>query len=134
MISCVGSVRDVGLRLAGAQRRRTLPGNNANNDTDEDEKDMIYTGPRSTFEILSFVGTLSPDGLHLHASLGDHNGAVLGGHLVRAIVHTTAEVVIGEAPALVFSRTMDRETGFKELVVGARGGGGGDGSDGVGPF
>ncbi|KAG5177255.1 hypothetical protein JKP88DRAFT_265104 [Tribonema minus] len=32
-------------------------------------------------EILSLVGTLSPDGAHLHISLGDAQGNVMGGHL-----------------------------------------------------
>lgn len=78
---------------------------------------MLHTGPDARFEICSLVGTLSPDGLHLHASLGDEAGGVCGGHLVRATVHTTAEIVVGFALSLTFSREMDPVTGFKELVV-----------------
>ncbi|CAN0003710.1 unnamed protein product [Scytosiphon promiscuus] len=78
---------------------------------------MFHTGPEARFEICSLVGTLSPGGLHLHASLADEGGAVCGGHLVRATVHTTAEIVIGVAAQLTFSREMDSSTGFKELVV-----------------
>lgn len=78
---------------------------------------MLHAGEDARFEVLSLVGTLSPDGLHLHASLGDETGAVCGGHLVRATVHTTAEIVVGVARSLTFSRKMDPGTGFKELVV-----------------
>lgn len=101
----MGSVRDVVLRLAGAEHQH---------------EPMLRTGVDARFEVVSLVGTLSPDGLHLHASLGDETGAVCGGHLVRAIVHTTAELVIGESPALAFSRVMDPRTGYKELVVSER--------------
>lgn len=86
----------------------------------QEEQPMLHTGPDARFELLSLVGTLSSDGLHLHVSLGDEEGAVCGGHLVRAIVNTTAELVIGEAPSLNFSRAMDPDTGFKELVVSGR--------------
>ena len=83
----------------------------------EEEQHMLHTGAEARFEVLSLVGTLSPKGLHLHASLGDERGAVCGGHLVRATVHTTAEIVVGVARSLAFSREMDSATGFKELVV-----------------
>ena len=46
-------------------------------------------------EIVSLVGTLAGEG-HLHASLSDHHGCVIGGHVMgNMIVFTTAEVVIG---------------------------------------
>lgn len=122
-MSCVGSARDVVVRLANAERppRHRRRGSNATLDSDDDEeddeRDLLHTGPQSRFEILSLSGTMCPDGVHLHASFGDHNGAVLGGHLVRATILTTAEIVIGEAVALSFSRRMDDDTGYKELVV-----------------
>lgn len=123
----MGSVRDVALRVAGAERPSP---NSIDNTVDGGgAKDMLFPGVDVRFEILSLVGTLSPDGLHLHASLGDAKGAVCGGHLVRATVHTTAEVVIGEASALSFSQEMDNSTGFKELVVGGRGGDDRSGAD-----
>ena len=166
VISCVGSVRDVVLRLAGAERPshasppaptqpNTEPGSSCFPAGEEEkgvacgqqevflgeqqqQQPMLCTCPGDKFEVVSLVGTVSPDGLHLHASLGDEQGGVSGGHLVQAIVHTTAEVVVGEASALAFSRVMDPETGFKELVVTGRDveerrvGGGGGGSGGGG--
>ncbi|XP_036356232.1 bifunctional protein GlmU isoform X1 [Octopus sinensis] len=68
-------------------------------------------------EIVSLVGTLSDDG-HLHMSLSDTEGKVVGGHVFGdLIVYTTVEVVIGECQGLTFTREFDEETGFKELVV-----------------
>lgn len=68
-------------------------------------------------EIVSLVGTLADEG-HLHASLSDKDGHVVGGHVMRNMkVHTTAEVVIGNCDMLSFTREFDDETGFDELVV-----------------
>ncbi|CAB1100801.1 unnamed protein product [Ectocarpus sp. CCAP 1310/34] len=148
IVSCVGSVRDVSLRLAGAEPpagcspssssaaaaaaaaaiRPPAPQENITagshydqlqdyHQREEEEQPMLRTGPDARFEICSLVGTLSPEGLHLHASLADEKGALCGGHLVRATVHTTAEIVIGVASSLEFFREMDPRTGFKELVV-----------------
>lgn len=69
------------------------------------------------FEIVSLVGTLNPDA-HLHISLSDIEGKTIGGHVLGDLeVFTTAEVVIGEAVDLKFTREMDVLTGFPELVV-----------------
>lgn len=150
IVSCVGSVRDVVLRLAGAERPSSAcrptatahPGDPCadtktpqgqgpqQREEEQQQQPMLSTGADARFEVLSLVGTLCLDGLHVHASLGDEEGAVCGGHLVRAIVHTTAELVIGEAPALVFGREMDPGTGFKELVVSDRSAGDREGCDG----
>ncbi|MBM3347855.1 MAG: DNA-binding protein [Betaproteobacteria bacterium] len=72
-------------------------------------------------EILSLSGTLSPDGAHLHLSAANARGGVLGGYVMSGcIIHTTAEVVIGEATALSFRREPDAKTGYRELVVSPR--------------
>lgn len=69
------------------------------------------------FEIVSLVGTLNQDA-HLHICLSDVEGRTVGGHALGDLeVFTTAEVVVGEALDLQFTRETDVGTGFPELVV-----------------
>ncbi|MBC7452706.1 MAG: DUF296 domain-containing protein [Massilia sp.] len=69
-------------------------------------------------ELITLSGTLSPDGVHLHASIADAQGRMTGGHLMPGcIVRTTAEVVLALLPEWEFGREVDAATGFKELVV-----------------
>ena len=69
-------------------------------------------------EIIAVSGTFGAKGqCHLHASLATAAGKVHGGHLIELIVHTTAEVVIGECTAMVFQRAFDKKTGFTELEI-----------------
>ncbi len=97
ILSCVGSLNGATLRMADENITKVFDGK---------------------FEIVSLVGTLSPDGCHLHISLSDKDGNVSGGHLNEGcIINTTAEIVIGEIENLSFSRAVDKDTGFKELVV-----------------
>ncbi|MBD2012580.1 DNA-binding protein [Microcoleus sp. FACHB-53] len=73
---------------------------------------------KQQFEIVSLVGTLSTHGLHIHISLSDRHGKTLGGHLLEGcIIYTTAEIVIGTSEDLVFLRTVDESTGYKELDI-----------------
>ena len=73
---------------------------------------------KQRFEIVSLVGTLSTHGLHLHISLSDRHGKTLGGHLLDGcIIYTTAEIVIGTSEDFIFLRTMDENTGSKELEI-----------------
>jgi len=98
VLTCVGSLTECRLRLAGAQ------------DFLELEEDL---------EIVSLVGTLSSSGgFHLHAALSRTDGSVIGGHIKgRAVIATTAEVVLAVLPELRFSREPDAGTGYHELVV-----------------
>jgi predicted DNA-binding protein with PD1-like motif len=101
ILSCVGSLSCARLRMPSA------PG--------DSEMFQTFAEP---MEIVSLVGTLCADGLHLHVSLSRRDGACIGGHLVSGcIVHTTAEVVIGEAPRVAFRRLRDPATGYTELSV-----------------
>jgi predicted DNA-binding protein with PD1-like motif len=97
IMTCVGSLRQAELRLA-----------NQNETTHYEDK----------FEILSLVGTLSPDGPHLHIALADGTGKMIGGHVQAGnLIYTTAEIVIGELDDLVFSRPIDPETSYDELAI-----------------
>jgi predicted DNA-binding protein with PD1-like motif len=98
MLTCVGSLTDVTLRLANQ------------------EGPTHYHGH---FEIVSLVGTLSATGgSHLHLSVSDSTGRTLGGHLLDGCrIYTTAEIVLGELPTLAFTRDTDPTFGYKELTV-----------------
>ena len=70
------------------------------------------------FEIVSVMGTLSEDGVHIHISVSDETGKTIGGHLKDGcIVNTTAEVVLALFDDIKFNRKFDENTGYEELVV-----------------
>ena len=97
VLTCVGSLSRVRLRLAGGAEHATWQG---------------------AFEIVALTGTLSRDGGHLHLAVADHQGRTFGGHLAEGCtVRTTAEVVLGADDLLLFAREHDPATGYDELVV-----------------
>lgn len=97
LLTCVGSLTDVTLRLANQDGPTTYQGH---------------------FEIVSLVGTLSTHGSHLHLAVADSTGRTLGGHLLDGCrVYTTAEIVLGALPALEFRRETDPTFGYQELTV-----------------
>lgn len=102
VLSCVGSLQQCTLRLANAA-------------IDVPNDFLEITTKR---EILSLVGTLAADGnCHLHTSLGDAVGNVVGGHLIEGEIFTTAEVTLGVVEGAAFTRPLDSKTGYDELVV-----------------
>ena len=70
-------------------------------------------------EICSLVGTFSKDGKsHLHTVLGRKDGTTLAGHVMHQFeVWTTAEIVLGVAPSLTFTRELDCTTSYNELLI-----------------
>jgi predicted DNA-binding protein with PD1-like motif len=97
VLSVVGSLNHANLRFADRPQPTRIDG---------------------PLEILSLSGTLSKHGVHLHLSVADGDGKMTGGHLkVGSEVYTTAEVVLGVYPDLVFARELDKVSGYKELVV-----------------
>jgi predicted DNA-binding protein with PD1-like motif len=105
VLTCVGSLRAVTLRLANRAR--------------DGKNEIVSLDER--FEIVSLTGTVSAHGAHLHVSIADFEGNVVGGHLMDGcVVFTTAEIVLGESATHVFAREMDARTGFDELVVSRR--------------
>ena len=104
VIAGIGSLLDARLRLAGAAETMQWPGDS---------------------EILSLSGSLSPDGAHLHAALSLPDGRVVGGHVVPGNrVRTTAEVLVLPLPDWRFRRVADPATGWAELDIARRSGGG----------
>jgi len=69
-------------------------------------------------EILTLGGSLTPDGAHLHASVSDAAGRVLGGHVCAGCkVRTTVELVWAPLPDGSLARVFDAATGYAELLV-----------------
>lgn len=97
VIQGIGSLSIAQIRLAGSSEALALQGD---------------------LEILTLAGSLSPEGAHLHISVADAEGKVLGGHAMRGcIVRTTAEVLLTLLPDHRFSREPDPVSGFNELVI-----------------
>ncbi len=79
--------------------------------------EVKYINPKN-LEIDNLHGTASVDGVHLHISVSDIDGVVMGGHLKEGcIIRTTCELVIGVLDDTEFKRLPDTSTGFDELVV-----------------
>lgn len=67
-------------------------------------------------EVCSISGTLSKHGLHLHISIADRDGKMLGGHMLPGcLVRTTLELVIQEVSSVRMLRSKDPATGYEEL-------------------
>lgn len=97
VLQAIGSLKVVRLRYAGRNTLTELFGD---------------------YEILTLAGTLSGDGPHLHMTVADHNGAVLGGHVGEGcLVRTTVEALVAVLPHHRFSREPDAATGYPELKI-----------------
>lgn len=72
------------------------------------EKKYYSNEFKGDFEIVSLTGTINTMNgefySHLHMSAGDDKGQVLGGHLNKAIVSATCEMIIN-----IIDGTVDRE-------------------------
>lgn len=76
---------------------------------------QIMEGPH---ELLSLSGTVLKQNdnweFHVHAVLGDEQKKVWGGHLIKAKVTVTCELVLLKTDPL-FSRSLEEETGLKGM-------------------
>lgn len=100
ILTAVGSLSQASLRYAGEENATVLTGK---------------------FEIVSLVGTLSMEGLHLHVAIADSQGNTLGGHVMPGcLIYTTAEIVVGALDGITFHRQLDDRTGYRELAIGKR--------------
>lgn len=97
IVTCVGSLKRAVIRLANA------------------DKKLEIDGP---FEIVSLVGTISPDGIHVHISISDKDGKCYGGHLQPGCpIFSTGELILGDCSDLLFKRVYDPSTKYKELTI-----------------
>src|SRR5690606_6334406 len=89
ILSAVGSLRESKIRVPIMQN------------------EVKYITPKN-LEIDNLQGTVSVNGCHLHISVSDVDGNVMGGHLKEGnIIRTTCELVIGILSDTVFKREPD---------------------------
>ena len=79
------------------------------------EKTYLANEFEGSYEIVSLSGTINTMNgefyCHLHMSAGSENGEVFGGHLSRAVVSATCEMIITVFDGNV-DRVFDEETGI----------------------
>lgn len=101
IITCVGSLKEINIRLANSTN---------------------FMKNKECYEITSLVGCIScNDRLHLHITICDKGGIAYGGHLIEEgnIIYTTAEIVIGDMPNIMFSQAHCSLSGWNELKIAA---------------
>ena len=97
IVSGIGSLTVAQLRLAGRREASVL------------DRDL---------EILTLQGSLCRSGSHIHITVADANGAVLGGHLCEgSLVRTTAEVLVARLTQWQLQRAVDPTSGYRELEI-----------------
>lgn len=103
ILSAIGSVKDV--VFVNVRPHTNIP---------VKTEDMIEIEEAGPFELLSLEGNFFPsqeDGepvIHLHVILGTSSGSVSGGHLLKATVFTTAEIILGNiAGSFVYKAKSD---------------------------
>jgi len=97
VLSGIGSLDRVELRLAGAEKALTI---------------------ECPVEILTLAGSIASNGSHLHMSIADASGQVLGGHAGPGCrVRTTAEILLALLPDWELRRELDAATGYAELLA-----------------
>jgi predicted DNA-binding protein with PD1-like motif len=85
----------------------------------ENTREIEEAGP---FELLSLEGNLFPSEgegepiIHLHVMLGSPSRSVLGGHLFKAIIFSTTEIVIGKIDGSSVYKAKSDVTGLMELL------------------
>jgi len=98
VLSAVGSLTHATLRLANREH---------------------YNDYEGHFEIVSMTGTVAMSGSHIHISISDGDGEMIGGHLVSGCkIYTTAEIVLAAFDNVTYARELlENDSGYEELVV-----------------
>jgi hypothetical protein len=83
-------------------------------------KDYKKIPLREQMEVLTLNGdiTLFNDDykIHAHVILGKEDGSAYGGHLIKATVHPTLEIILNESPAWL-RRETDPVTGLALMKI-----------------
>jgi predicted DNA-binding protein with PD1-like motif len=111
ILSAIGSLRNVAFRNVKTSAEMPVKLENTN--------EIEEKGP---FELLSLEGNIFPSEsreeqiIHLHVMLGSHSGSVMGGHLFKATVFTTTEIIIGRIVDSSVYKAKSDATGLMELM------------------
>jgi predicted DNA-binding protein with PD1-like motif len=111
ILSAIGSLQHVVFR--NVKRNTPLPVR------PENTQEIEEAGP---FELLSLEGNLFPSEgegepiIHLHVMLGSPLGEVRGGHLFKAYIFSTTEIVIGKIDGSSVYKAKSDVTGLMELL------------------
>jgi predicted DNA-binding protein with PD1-like motif len=111
ILSAIGSLKHVVFR--NVRRDTALPV------SPENTQEMEEAGP---FELLSLEGNLFPSEgegepiIHLHVMLGSPSGDVIGGHLFKAIIFSTTEIMVGKIAGSSVYKAKSEVTGLMELL------------------
>ena len=83
-------------------------------------KDYEKTPIQEQVEVLVLTGDISlfkdEYQVHAHVVVGKRDGTAHGGHLVKAIVHPTLEIILNESPKYL-KREMDEESEIPLIKV-----------------
>lgn len=97
IVSSVGSLSEANIRFANRSEGTLMKG---------------------AYEVIFFGGTLDAAGQHLHLSIADGDGKMLGGHMLKGcITRTTMEIVVMELTNVVYKREKCPVSTYDELVV-----------------
>lgn len=83
-------------------------------------KDYRHIPVGEQTEVLSMIGDISiyqdKPKVHAHVVLGRRDGSACGGHLLKAVVHPTLEIILTESPSWM-TRKMDPESGIPLINI-----------------
>jgi len=83
----------------------------------KDYKKILFN---EQMEVLTLNGDISlfkdDYKIHCHVILGKEDGSAHGGHLIKATVHPTLEIILTESPAYL-KRQIDEETGLALIKI-----------------
>jgi predicted DNA-binding protein with PD1-like motif len=78
-------------------------------------KDYVHIRFGEQTEVLSMMGDITTyedkPKVHAHVVLGKRDGTACGGHLLKAAVHPTLEIILTESPSWM-QRKMDARSGI----------------------
>jgi predicted DNA-binding protein with PD1-like motif len=71
-------------------------------------------------ELLSLIGDITfykdKHQIHPHVVVGKRDGTAHGGHLLKATVHPTLELIVNESPGYI-QRELNKETGLPLIKI-----------------